>query len=77
MTFDKAVVAQPTEIADISVELYDGDGKKAHYSVQVLYDNGEIKVLTGDLVPHLTQGQIDGLMDFMDDMRTKAEQEIL
>lgn len=84
MTFDKAIIATPIAIEDISVVLTDyiDDGQQparqeARYEVQVRYNTGEIKVLTGDLVPHLTQGQINALMSFMDDMRTKAEQEIL
>jgi len=45
--------------------------------VQVRYDNGEHHTLRGNLVPHLTQGQIDALLNFMDTMRTKAITEIL
>lgn len=85
MPFPKAITIVPETIEDISVTLTDfitkpGQGverKEARYSVQVRYDSGELKVMTGDLVPHLTPGQISGLMDFMDDMRAKAEQEIL
>lgn len=84
MAFDKASTYIPVAIEDISITLTDyietierPAHKTAEYSVQVLYSNGMIKVMTGNLVPHLTQGQIDGLMDFMADMRTKAESEIL
>ena len=84
MTFDKAIARIPEAIEDVSVTLTDyiavGEEpahKSAEYSVQVRYDNGEIKVLSGDLVPHLTAEQIDALMGFMDDMRVKAEAEIL
>jgi len=84
MPLPQAMSRIPESIADISVILTDyiaaGEEparKAAEYSVQVRYDNGEIRVLTGDLVPHLTAGQIDALMGFMDDMRTKAIGEIL
>jgi len=45
--------------------------------VEVVLDNGEAREVTGDLVPYLTQAQISGLMDFMADLRNKAEAEIL
>lgn len=84
MAFDKAITAIPTEIADISITLTDyvaaGEEaayQSARYSVQVLYGDGEIKVMTGNLVPHLTQAQIDGLMGFLGDLRIKADTEIL
>lgn len=84
MAFDKATTVTPTEIRDVSIVLTDyvaTPNESAHqaasYSVQVHHDNGDIKILDGDLVPHLTQGQIDALMGFMNDLRTKAEAEIL
>lgn len=82
MAFEQALTATPGAIEDISVALVDYIAdeenparQEAHFEVQVRYSNGEMK--TGDLVPHLTPAQITGLMDFVDDMRTKAEEEIL
>ena len=49
----------------------------AGYSVQVKYNDGSIKVMTGDLVPHLTTARITSLKAFMVEIRTKAEEEIL
>ncbi len=83
MAFDKAITAVPTAIEDISITLTDYIAtdeparQTAEYSVQVHYDDDEIKVLTGDLVPHLTPAQITALMGFMDDLRVKAGAEIL
>ena len=83
MPLPQAATRTPEAIEDISITLTDYIAaedparKAADYSVQVKYDDGEIKVLTGDLVPHLTPAQITGLMDFMDIMRTKAEEEML
>jgi len=90
MSLPQAISRNPIAIEDISITLTDyiavDEGpfnpaspahKGARYNVQVRYDDGEIKVMTGNLVPHLTQAQIDGLMGFMDDLRTKAESEIL
>ncbi len=74
----------PESIADFSVVLTDyvADGEdpahqEGRFEVQVVYNNGYIKLIQGDLVPHLTSGQITALMGFLDSLRTKAEQEIL
>ncbi len=83
MPLPQALTRTPEAIEDISITLTDyiATDEPAHksgeYSAQVRYDDGEIKLMTGDLVPHLTQGQIDALMGFMDDMRVKAVNEIL
>ena len=83
MPLPQAVIRIPEAIADISITLTDYIAtdeparQAAEYSVQVRYDNDGIKVLTGDLVPHLTAAQITALMGFMDDLRVKAEAEIL
>ncbi len=74
----------PESIADFSVVLTDyiedGDQEarqEGRFEVQVVYNNGEIKLIQGDLVPHLTSAQITALMGFMTSLRTKAEEEIL
>ncbi len=72
----------PVSIRDISIPLFDPDplGEEVQgveYSVQVVFDNGEIRVRTGDLVPELTAQQITDLQAFMATMRTKAEAEFL
>lgn len=84
MPLPQAETCIPNGIEDISVTLTDfiaaGEEparQEAHYEAQVRYSNGDLRVTQGNLVPHLTQGQIDGLMNFMDDMRAKAESEIL
>ena len=88
MPLPRAVSRIPESIADLSVVLTDyienqaSEGepevyKTARFEVQVKYDNGEIKLIQGDLVPHLTSQQITGLLGFMSVLRTKAESEIL
>jgi hypothetical protein len=47
------------------------------YAVRVGYSDGSQRVLSGDLVPHLSQAQINGLLSFVAAMRTKAVDEIL
>jgi len=81
MAFNKEEPRIPAAIGDISVVLTDYSGvdpSTARFEVQVLMQDGNIfKLIQGDLAPHLTSAQISGLMDFMDDMRAKAESEIL
>ena len=83
MPLPRQVTKTPDSIEDISIELYqldDGDGTftpGARYSVQVRYSDGDLDVITGDLVPHLTPAQINTLLTFIADMRTKAEAEVL
>ncbi len=84
MSLPQAESRIPESIADFSVVLTDyiaTDEDPAHqegrFEVQVVYNNGDIKLIQGDLVPHLTAGQITALMGFMDSLRVKAEEEIL
>ena len=83
MPLPQALTRTPEAIEDISITLTDYIAtdeparQTATYEVQVKYDDGSITVMNGDLVPHLTPAQITGLMDFVDSMRTKAEEEIL
>lgn len=82
MAFAQEPIRLPNRIAAISIELYYPDplgseSPAAAYSVQVVYSTGEIRALTGDLIQHLTQPQINSLLSFMDAMRTKAGNEIL
>ena len=86
------IVQTPTTIAEVRIELIDrfivsgyssednyGETLQlASFEVDVLdQNNGKMKTLTGNLVPHLTTAQISGLQSFMDSMRTKAEEEVL
>ena len=80
------VTRTPTEIGTIEVTLFyslDPDdspygARYAHFELSVDDQNGEtMGWRRGDLTPHLTQGQIDQLIAFMDMLRAKAESEIL
>ena len=79
----QAETRTPDKIEDISIILTDYVAaiepahQSADYSVQVKYNDGTIKVMNGDLVPHLTTSRITALKSFMDEIRTKAEEEIL
>lgn len=82
MAFPTQQSKTPDRIAAIEVRLYSPDplgseASGAHYEAQVVYSDGEVRLVSGNLVPHLTQAQINGLLSFMADMRTKANAEIL
>lgn len=80
MAFDQAAARTPTSIGYLRVTLKDdGPGSQgANFAAQVLDQNGdEYEVKGGNLVPHLTQQQIAGLLDFMTALRTQAEEQIL
>ena len=78
----------PTSIPRIEVILidsteYDNDkegplGQEANFSLRVLDQDGQLlSKKGGDLVPHLTQQQIDALMNFITSLRIQAESELL
>lgn len=45
----------------------------ARYNVQVARSDGSIAVRSGDLVPHLTTAEINGLIALMNRLNTKAK----
>ena len=88
MAFDPEPQIQrtPTEIRTIAVELFYGleeddssyGNRYARFTVRVDDQFGQpMNWHSGDLIPHLTSGQVDQLIAFMDMLRAKAEQEIL
>lgn len=76
-------VRTPTAIRDISIELADilnaegGHDYSATYHVQVQMSDGSIRVITGDLIPHITTQQRTGLLNFMIALRAQAEEQVL
>lgn len=62
-------------IRDIEVVLFRGNdaSQSARYSIQVLRSDGSIDVRTGNLVPHLTNAEVNGLIALMNRVRTKAQ----
>jgi len=66
-------------IVTLQDSLIDGDNvQSAKFAVHVLdQDGSEIRTITGNLVPHLTQAQINGLQSFMVQLRAQATAEIL
>lgn len=77
----------PTSIGRLTVVLTDRPetdrepaSQKANYELEVLDQHGKRMHFdgdTGNLVPHLTQQQIQALLAFMAGLREQAEQQIL
>jgi hypothetical protein len=80
--FTPEPIRTPEAIEDISVNLFSpnpagSESAGATYSVQVRISDGSVVVRTGDLVPHITQGEISALLGFMASLRVKAVAEFL
>ena len=73
-----------TSIRNINVVLFDapdgqgGQIQTARITIDVLDQNEALlRHIETNLVPHITQAQIDGLLGFMDSIRLQAETELL
>ena len=81
MAFPQEQPIVPSAIGDISVtltDIADPESQSARFEVQVLDGNGYLmRLLRGDLVPHITAQQRQALMAFMDSLRMQAKGEIL
>ncbi len=76
MSFTPEQPKTPSSIGDISVVITDieGGSGSVNYEVQILQADGSIfKLVSGNLVPHLSAGQIAIIQTFMADIRTKAQ----
>ena len=76
MDFTAKEVRTPTTIGDVRVLLeVKSDGQEsAEYTVYVLDQTGRsMGPVQGDLVPHLSAAQINGLQALMVDVREKAQ----
>lgn len=82
MPFTPEPTRSPQALEDISVELFSpnpagAESAGATYSVQVRMSDGAVVVRTGNLVPHITQAQINALLGFMATLRAQAVAEFL
>ena len=80
--FTKEATRVPVSIADVELRIFSPDptgsgSATITYAIQVRCNDGSVRVLTGNLAPQLTAGQINTLTSFMDTLRTKAVAEIL
>jgi len=82
MAFNPEPTITPDHIEAMVVILktnpYDPDEQQsAHFQIELIRSDGSRKSIRGDLVPHITAAQRQGLMDFMASLRTQAEEQIL
>jgi hypothetical protein len=85
MAFGRESTVTATGIGGIVIELSDlilTDGSGDHkylgtYAVKVQRSDGSEVVRSGNLLPHLTTAQRNGLLSFMADLRAQAEAQIL
>lgn len=92
MAFTPPTPQTPTSIGLLTVTIWDkpegapggpmptAGTQGAWYTLDLLDENGmpiPFEAASGDLVPHLTQAQITGLMDFMAGLHALAEQQLL
>lgn len=83
MAFTREVARTPVSIRDIGIELTDllqaddTHDYAARFSVQVVMSDGSIQVRQGNLLPHITTAQRNGLLSFMQSLQTQVETELL
>lgn len=82
MAFQQKQSSIPASLGGIRIAIVDQDGTPAnmsvHFQVQIFDQNGnDMDPIFGDLVPHLTIQQRDAAIQLMQDIRAKAELEIL
>jgi hypothetical protein len=80
MPFPKSTRLPPVAIGSLRVNLADVPAtgsapafKKATYHIELLDANGAVAdTVSGDLRPHLTGPQLNGLVNLLDQLRVKA-----
>lgn len=82
MAFQREGIVSPIGIGDISVDLFDPvpgstEPRSATSSIQVMRDDGSVRVIKVNLVGQLPNSVIQQLVDLMGMIRTKAMAEIL
>lgn len=73
--FSPVTVVTDVGVRDIEMIVFRGnDGTQgARYNIQVIRSDGSIVVRSGNLVPHLTTAEVNGLITLMNRIRTKAQ----
>lgn len=83
MAFPQESTAIPESIRNFSVTLRsvknadDSISKYAEFHIEVIMSDDTVRDRIGDLIPHITVAQRNGLTSFMDTLRTQAEDQIL
>lgn len=82
MAFDPIGTVTPVRIGRLQVFLVSADpaGTEpdgATYRFEVVMSDESAVTRVGNLVPHLTQGQVTALLNFMADLRAQAAAQVL
>ena len=83
MAFNPQAASAPTAVGNIVIILkdaFDEEGapyQSAHFQINIQMSDGRTVHRRGDLVPHITPAQRQGLMDFMVALRMQAGLQIL
>ena len=82
MAFSREAAVQPSTIGDIAIELFDpapgsGGQQSATASIQVVMDDGQVRVRRVNLPDHLSAQIITNLRDLATLIRSRANSEIL
>ena len=82
MAFPQVPSKVPDKIGNINVTLFTNEPntrREAKIEFDVLTDDGELikHVGTINLLPHITPAQKDGLLNFMDSVRTQTNAEAI
>lgn len=82
MAFELEPTRTPVSIRNVVVVLKDAFGESgpyqsAHFDIRIELSDGREVSRRGNLVPHITVGQRDALMDFMAGLRIQAETQML
>lgn len=78
MAFTTEPTLTPQSIRHLNIHMStDGISQEVNFNVQIVMNDGNVKVRRGDLEPHLTSAQITQLQTFLASMWIKAEAEIL
>lgn len=83
MAFVQEPTRTPTEIRNIVIVLkdaFDEEGdpyQSAHFRIQIVLSDGTVMWRRGDLVPHITAGQRNALIQLMADLRAQAVNQII
>ena len=80
MAFEEAQSDIPTYVGDITITLVtNGEGTQNAFYHAVILSQGDVPMeeKAGDLIPHITVGQRQALIAFMESIREQAEDQFL
>lgn len=83
MAFEQEPTRGPAGIGELIIVLkdsFDEEGQpyqSASFRIGVVMSDGSVVLRRGDLVPHITPAQRQGLLDFVANLRVQADTQIV